>query len=293
MNNRKLNSCYALASAMVLGAAACSAGGGDATLSPTSPRFHEETVQVLRTAQVCKVGPVGTYDFSASATGNDNAGDSQVSNFSIPVTVAGSPTCVTVFTRINAEPDNTGADAPAAVTVTELAHAGTTLQNLTATDGATPSVINGATVTMYINGFHDATATYTNVADHVPPPTGGCTYTQGWYKNHTSKWPTGFAPSTSFDGWLSWINLYNTPPKGSQYIILAHQYMTALMNVASGASVPPAVQTALDAAAAYFAAGGNGAGSGNIAGVAGVLDAYNNGLAAGGPAHCSDEVIVH
>jgi hypothetical protein len=112
----------------------------------------------------------------------------------------------------------------------------------------------------------------------------GCTYTQGWYKNHTSQWPAGFSPTASFDGWGTWINLYNTPPKkGNEYIQLAHQYMTALMN-ASGASVPANVQVALDKAAAYFAAGGAGTGSGDIAGVAAILDAYNNGFT--GPGHC-------
>ena len=289
MKNLKLHSCYAIASAVVLGVAACSNGGGDSTrfAAPTGP--SADLIAVTRTAQVCKIGPVGTYDFSASATGNDNVGDNFLgTSFSINVIVADLPTCVTVFTRINAEPDNTGSDAPAAIAVTELAHTGTTLQSLTATDGATPTIISGATATMYINGFHDAVATYTNVPVHV----AGCTYTQGWYKNHTTQWPSGFSPNTIFDGGLSWINLYKTPPKGSQYIILAHQYMTALMNIANGASVPADVQTALDKAAAYFAAGGNGAGSGDITGVAAILDAYNNGLAAGGPAHCADEVIV-
>ena len=95
----------------------------------------------------------------------------------------------------------------------------------------------------------------------------------------------GFSPNDIFDGGLSWINLYNTPPKkGDKYIQLAHQYMTALMNVANGAAVPPAVQTALDAAASYFAAGGPGAGSGNFVGLNGILDDYNNGLT--GPGHC-------
>ncbi len=56
------------------------------------------------------------------------------------------------------------------------------------------------------------------------------------------------------------------------------------MNKASGASVPADVQTALNKAAAYFAGGGNGTGSGDITGVAAILDAYNNGFK--GPGHC-------
>lgn len=286
MMNLKVQLSYALASAVVLGVAACSNGGGDSTsrfASPTGPSFVVTPVPP-QTATVCKIGPVGTYDFSASATENDNPGDNLLgASFSINVTVAGVPRCVTVFTRVNADPVGV-ADAEAAIAVTELPHAGTTLQSVVDSGGARAGVISGATATIYVNGYHSAKVTYTNVAN---PVTGGCTYTQGWYKNHTSEWPAGFSPDARFDGGLTWINLYNTPPKGGNaYIQLAHQYMTALMNVAGGASVPASVQTALDAAAAYFAAGGNNAGSGDITGVAAILDAYNNGLAAGGPAHC-------
>jgi hypothetical protein len=288
MINLKRTSCYALASAVVLGVAACSTGETSPTglRAPTSPRYVVGPVPD-QTAVVCKVGPVGTYDFSASNSGGANTGDVFLgTSFSLTVTDAAVPACVTVFTRVNG--DNIS-DAPAAIAVTELAHAGTSLQSVVDSGGAVAGIISGATATVYVNGFHSAKVTYTNIADAV-----GCTYTQGWYKNHTTQWPTGFSPNDIFDGGLSWIDLYNTPPKkGNAYIQLAHQYMTALMNVANGASVPASVQTALDAAAAYFAAGGDNAGSGDITGVASILDAYNNGLAAGGPAHCSDEVIVH
>ena len=115
----------------------------------------------------------------------------------------------------------------------------------------------------------------------------GCTVTLGWYKNHTSSWPSGtLTPSTVFDGGATLITILNTPPKGSQYLILAHQYITALLNIQGGASVPSDVQTALNTAAAYFAGGGAGAGDPNvdITGVAAILDNYNNGLI--GPGHC-------
>jgi hypothetical protein len=276
MKNLKLNSWYAAAAAALL-AVACSTNG-DSRLSPTGP--GADLVDVAdKTAQVCKVGPVGTYDFSASLGGSANDGDVFVgTSFSVVVTTEGEPACTTVFTRTNSDAVE-GVDAAAEITVTELAHTGTTLQSIDATqDGASPTVISSPSATMYVNAYHDAVTTYTNVAVH----TGGCTYTQGWYKNHTDSWPEGFDPADTFyDSGLSWIDLYNTPPKGSQYIILAHQYMTALMNIANGASVPAAVQTALDTAEAYFTGG-----SVDITGVADILDAYNNGLAAGGPAHC-------
>ena len=152
--------------------------------------------------------------------------------------------------------------------------------------GAPTNVPDGQAVA--VNAFHGALLVYHN--QPVAPPAGHCSFTQGWYKNHTSSWPSGsLTPNTVWDGGLTIINLFNTPPKGSQYIILAHQYITALLNIQGGSNVPPAVQTALDTAKAYFDGGGNGAGDPyvDIAGVSKILDDYNNGLAAGGPAHCN------
>jgi hypothetical protein len=170
MTNLKLHSCYALASAVVLGVAACSNGGGDTTrfAAPTGP--SADLLLVPQTAVVCKVGPVGTYDFSASATGNDNTGDLLLgASFSLTVTDAAVPACVTVFTRTNSELDAGGADAPAAVVVTELAHAGTSLQSVVDSGGAVAGTTVGAVATVYVNGFHSAKVTYTNVADAPPP----------------------------------------------------------------------------------------------------------------------------
>lgn len=155
------------------------------------------------------------------------------------------------------------------------------------TESATGSSANQAarSGTVAFNMFHDAQVNFVN---NPAPPSSGCTVTLGWYKNHTS-WPAGpLTQSTPFDGGPSLLTILNTQPKGSAYIILAHQYITALLNIQGGASVPPAVQTALNTAASYFAGGGPGAGdsSVDITGVSTVLDNYNNGLV--GPGHCAD-----
>jgi hypothetical protein len=150
--------------------------------------------------------------------------------------------------------------------------------------GALTAVSDGAGVP--VNAFHGWLFVYHN--QPVTPP-GHCAYTQGWYKNHTSSWPSGsLTPTTVWDGGKTIIDLFNTPPRGSQYIILAHQYITALLNIQGGSNVPPTVQTALNTAAAYFAGGGAGTGDPNvnITGVSTILDNYNNGLALNGPAHC-------
>lgn len=280
MKTLKISSCYALASATLIGVAACSAGGTDGAsrlLSPTGPAL---VVVSAQTGELCKSGPIGTYNFDLVYGGSTNANDVTVTSpVSLQVTDPNTPVCTTVFTRT--EYAGGQVDPAKTIQITEQAAAGTGLQSISAGGGAAPAIIDepNRRVTIAVNAFHSATTTFTNVA------VGGCTFTQGWYKNHTDQWPAGFSPTANFDGWGTWIDLYNTPPKkGNEYIQLAHQYMTALMNVANGAAVPPAVQTALNTAAAYFAAGGAGAGSGNIAGVAGVLDDYNNGLT--GPGHC-------
>jgi len=280
MKTLKLTASLVLSCAAAIGIAACSNGtDGSSRLSPTSP---SRVSIVGQTGQLCKVGPVGSYTFDLVFGGSANAGDIQGSTpVTLQVTDAAVPVCTYVFTRVQSSGGDT--DPAATIQITEQAAAGTGLQSITTGGGAAAPVVDQANrrVTISVNAFHSATTTFTNIA------IGGCTFTQGWYKNHTTQWPSGFSPNDVFDGGLTWINLYNTPPKkGNEYIQLAHQYMTALMNVANGASVPPAVQTALDAAAAYFALGGAGAGSGDITGVAAILDAYNNGLASGGPAHC-------
>jgi hypothetical protein len=276
MKHLNVNSCYAAAAAL-LGVMACSSTSGDGTrFAPTGPSLDVSVP--AQTARLCKSGPVGTYNFTVSNSGTTNTGDVLVAAPSITVTDANTPVCTTVFTRTQYA--GTTTDAAAVLTIVEGAAPGTTLDNITTTgsEASTPVIdVPGRSVSVGVNAFHSATATFYNVAEELH----GCTYTQGWYKNHTSSWPSGFSPNAPFySSGKSWIQLYNTPPKGSQYIILAHQYMTALMN-ANGASVPPAVQAAMNAAETYFSTG-----SGNISGLAEILDAYNNGLAAGGPGHC-------
>jgi hypothetical protein len=275
MHNLKAASCFAVAAAL-LGAAACSTSGDGSRFAPTGPAFDVSVTP--QTAQVCKTGPVGSYGFTVTNTGTTNTGDVLVAAPTVTVTDASVPVCTTVFTR--SQYAGGTVDPAAIITIVEDAAPGTVLTSVTVTGNpaTSPSVdLAGRSASFGVNAFHTATANFVNVAVELH----GCTYTQGWYKNHTSSWPSGFAPSDLFySSGKSWIDLYNTPPKGSAYIILAHQYMTALMN-ASGATVPADVQAAMDAAETYFSTG-----SGDITGASDVLDEYNNGLAAGGPAHC-------
>lgn len=291
MNSLKLHSCYALASAALIGAVAC-AGGGDGKFSPTGPSLHIG-VAVPQTAELCKTGPAGTYDFTVSTGGASIGSDVVDATPQIVLANDGDLECVTVFTRTESE--FAESDTPASVTITELDAAGSSLQSIDFISGAAAGSEDEAagTVTVWVNAFHSSTATFTNVADPVHE---GCTYTQGWYKNPKHVWPEGaLQRNTAFDGGASLETILNTPPKGNVYYILAHQYITALLNV-QGDADPADVQDELDDAADYFAAASPadplpaGWTKEMVTDLATALDEFNNGIT--GPGHCDDEVLV-
>lgn len=122
----------------------------------------------------------------------------------------------------------------------------------------------------------------------------GCVRTQGYWGNKPGVvWAAGYSRSTSFSAsGLTWQQVLDTPPRGGNaYLILAHQYIAALLNKASGASAPAGVQTILNNAATWFASGVN-LESCSASGCelqktwAGILDTYNNGEYPGAPRHC-------
>lgn len=140
-----------------------------------------------------------------------------------------------------------------------------------------------------------------------PPPEeyGGCTYTQGFWKNKPRAWPVD---SLTLGGVTysqkQLIALLRTPPKGGDAsLILSHQLIAALLNLENGASAPAEVQDAIDGAQAWLLANADGDGllpfytlssqkdeEGNAAewdaaiALAAVLDLFNNGDF--GPEHC-------
>lgn len=132
--------------------------------------------------------------------------------------------------------------------------------------------------------------TFTNT---LIPVDEGCTYTQGYWKTHSSYGPAG----PEDDGWANvggpdaaffssgktWIEMFRTPVKGDVYVQLAHQYMAAKLNVLNGATPTAAVTQALLDAEAYFGGGAYPVGAHSI------LGEFNEGLI--GPGHCDDEII--
>jgi hypothetical protein len=142
-------------------------------------------------------------------------------------------------------------------------------------------------------------ATYTGPS--TPPlcsgSTQGCTYTQGYWKAKPGViWPAPYARTNLF--YLSgqtWQVVLNTPVSASQgYYQLAHQYIAAKLNEASGATVPSGIQTVLGLATPWLTANAPSAcTTPSACGLqktwAATLDTYNNGVYPGGPPHCGDE----
>jgi hypothetical protein len=155
-------------------------------------------------------------------------------------------------------------------------------------------------------GTHDNTATIRETGQNdsasvtvtcTPPPAPGCTFTQGYWKTHATgnkadaTWALVGGPDAAFfSSGMSWLTLFNTAPKnGNAYIILAHQYMAAKLNMLAGASSTAQVDAAMTWATSFFSTYtptstlSTSVRDEAIAN-AGTLDAYNNGVI--GPGHC-------
>jgi hypothetical protein len=142
---------------------------------------------------------------------------------------------------------------------------------------------------------HTASATLTFITGECPPKPSNpsCTVTQGYWKNHD--WPLHpiWPPSTLatwpdivgwkfFDSDMEWPDVLNVEPKGDPYLILAHQYIAAILNQQNGAYVPEEVRQVLVDAYVYFSSSPAERGTVSrdlLLRWKDVLDAYNNGRA--------------
>lgn len=133
----------------------------------------------------------------------------------------------------------------------------------------------------------------TLLADCTCPPKG-CVRTQGYWGNKPDvEWPKGHDRDAQFfQSGLSWQEVLDRPVRGDAYFILAHQYIAAVLNLASGASAPNSVRSVILAAGAWFAGATPGTCLRGACQLqrswAAILDEYNNGDHPGGPAHCPD-----
>ncbi|MCS7249908.1 MAG: hypothetical protein N2323_02220 [candidate division WOR-3 bacterium] len=79
------------------------------------------------------------------------------------------------------------------------------------------------------------------------------TRTPGYWKNHPEKWPPPYHPHNIF--YLSgktWLAVLWQEPRGDAYYILAHQFIAAVLNKASGCPVPFDVEKILIDANLWF-----------------------------------------
>ena len=127
------------------------------------------------------------------------------------------------------------------------------------------------------------------------PTNLGCTLTQGYWKTHNKyatqpslklNWP--LSESTLLCG-QTWLDIIKTNPSGGDaWLILAHQYIAAKLNVASGASSGTVIDQIISNSSALL--------SNNCSTVPEslrqqaleyglLLDSYNNGIT--GPGHCN------
>ena len=125
-------------------------------------------------------------------------------------------------------------------------------------------------------------------------PGGGCTYTQGYWKNHSDAWPVTslMIGSQSYTQLQLIATLQRSSAGGNALVILAKQLIAAKLNILNGAD-PSAVAATIAQADALIGALNitNGfVASSSITGqqmvtLANILDRYNNGLS--GVPHCS------
>ena len=90
--------------------------------------------------------------------------------------------------------------------------------------------------------------TTTITVNNVDVPRDDCTSTLGFWQTHP--WPP--VPAGAEYSWFNLAILSSPNKKGDAWLILAQQYIAARLNYYNGASVPPAIQTAMTQAKALL-----------------------------------------
>jgi hypothetical protein len=137
---------------------------------------------------------------------------------------------------------------------------------------------------------------YTWCCSQPPQPENeGCTYTQGYWKNHNDfstrpsqhiAWPID--ENTEKCG-QTWLSILQTPVKGNKWLILAHQWVAAKLNVANGADATAVAATLIEAETILNTCTLSDQDARRATQLASILDQYNNGII--GPGHCDDVAI--
>lgn len=119
-----------------------------------------------------------------------------------------------------------------------------------------------------------------------------CTYTQGYWKNHPSAWPTSsLTLGTVVYTQAQLLSILGQPVNGNGLISLAHQLIAAKLNILNGADPSAASATIASSDAMIGSLVVPPVGSGYLdpsttSGNTQILDDYNNGVI--GPGHCGE-----
>lgn len=246
------------------------------------PQASAQSVAATTTLDVCEVGASGLWRYSGVVAVTDTR-SGVATDFRVQNKVIGD------FIDIYKVPE---ADAASS---TGTGYAKVVPYSIDAPPLVLGSIRNAARVTSGAGLLAQSNYDVVEQICGCPPPPTQCARTQGYWKSKPGVvWPSGFDRSaTFFSSGLSWQQVLDTPPQGSGYLILAHQYIAAALNVASGTVKPAGITSILAQAKAWFSSGTTPAScpSGACAtqkSWAAVLDSYNNGNYPGGPKHCAD-----
>jgi hypothetical protein len=123
-------------------------------------------------------------------------------------------------------------------------------------------------------------------------PGHNCTYTQGYWKNHSNAWPVQslMLGAVSYNA-SQLLQILNRPAQGNGLVILAHQLIAAKLNIAHGADATAVQQTVIDADSMVGGLVIPPIGNGYLppsqtSALNDTLTEYNEGTI--GPGHCDD-----
>lgn len=129
--------------------------------------------------------------------------------------------------------------------------------------------------------------------NHQPANPKDCSFSQGYWENHPSAWPTNnLTLGTVTYNKVQLLSILGQPVKGNGLVSLAHQLIAADLNIVSGASEPAAIAAAITQANLIIGnkrippVGSGSVPTSSVSSLVTILDNYNNGRAAGGPPHC-------